>query len=287
MMARGFKPVGWVAAVAGAALSCYMLSLNVAAERADVAKLERQIVSARQDIRSLQTELGTRGRMQQLEHWNAEVLALSAPTSAQFLDNAVTLARFETQEKTIEERGKVQMAAAEAPAPAPAPRLAPADYAAAADLADKEPKKLVHQASFVSGPKPAVQKAAVQKPAAPKPEAPKPAVQKVVVAKPAAKPAAKPVELAEAKVPQIKKLAETVKPAALKKAADPKSAAAKKVVDAVKPAPAKKLAEAAPAKKKVEKSVSTKKGGMLDDALLKEIGAAAKSEKASAGAGGR
>ena len=139
MMARGFKPVGWVAAVAGAALSCYMLSLNVAAERADVAKLERQIVAARQDIRSLQTELGTRGRMQQLEHWNAEVLALSAPTSAQFLDNAVTLARFETQEKTIEERGKVQMAAAEAPAPAPAPRLAPADYAAAADLADKEP----------------------------------------------------------------------------------------------------------------------------------------------------
>ena len=281
MIARGFKPVGWVAAVAGAALSCYMLSLNVAAERADVAKLERQIVAARQDIRSLQTELGTRGRMQQLEHWNAEVLALSAPTSAQFLDNAVTLARFETQEKTIEERGKVQMASAQAPAPAPAPRLAPADYAAAADLAEKEPKKLVHQASFVSAPKPAVQKPAVQKPA----------VQKAAAAKPepksATKAEAKPVKIAEAKLPPVKKLAEAVQPAAAKKVAEPKPAAVKKVADAVKPAPAKKLAEAAPAKKKTEKPASTKKGGMLDDAVLKEIGAAAKSEKASAGAGGR
>ena len=279
MMARGFKPVGWVAAVAGAALSCYMLSLNVAAERADVAKLERQIVAARQDIRSLQTELGTRGRMQQLEHWNAEVLALSAPTSAQFLDDAVTLARFETKQKTIEEQGKVQMAAAEAPAPAPAPKLAPSDYAAAAALADKEPKKLVHQASFVAGAKPAVQKAAA--------------------AKLPAKLPAKPVQTAEAKVPQVKKLAEAAQPAATKKAAEPKSPAAKKLADAVKhapakkladavkPAPAKKLAEAAPAKKKAEKTVASKKGGMLGDAVLKDIGATAKSEKSSAGAGGR
>src|SRR5699024_2708276 len=73
MMARGFKPVGWVAAVAGAALCCYMLSLNVAAERAELARIERQIVVAKQDIRTLQTELGTRGRMAQLEQWNAEV----------------------------------------------------------------------------------------------------------------------------------------------------------------------------------------------------------------------
>ena len=94
MIAQGFKPVGWVGAVAGAALGCYMLSLNVASERAELAKIERQIVAAKQEIRTLQTELGTRGRMQQLEHWNAEVLALSAPTASQFLDNPVTLARF-------------------------------------------------------------------------------------------------------------------------------------------------------------------------------------------------
>ena len=46
-------------------------------------------------IRSLQTELGTRGRLQQLEQWNAEVLALSAPVAGQFLEANVSLARFD------------------------------------------------------------------------------------------------------------------------------------------------------------------------------------------------
>ena len=81
MIARGFKPVAWVAAVGTAALACYMLSLQVAAERAELAGIERRIVATHRAIRSLQTELGTRGRLQQLEQWNAEVLALSAPAS--------------------------------------------------------------------------------------------------------------------------------------------------------------------------------------------------------------
>lgn len=116
MIARGFKPVGWVAAIGGAALGCYMLSLNVAAERAELASIDREIVLAQRDIRELQTELGTRGRMQQLEHWNAEVLALSAPTSGQFVDSAFTLARFNMPEPSFEERTKVRMASAEEPA---------------------------------------------------------------------------------------------------------------------------------------------------------------------------
>jgi hypothetical protein len=153
MIAQGFKPVGWVAAVAGAALGCYMLSLNVAAERAELAKIERQIIAAKQEIRTLQTELGTRGRMQQLEHWNAEVLALSAPTAAQFLDNPVTLARFETQAPTIEEKAKVTMAAAEVKAPAPKPeiaagrKLSPADYAKVAERAAEAPQPKVRLAA--------------------------------------------------------------------------------------------------------------------------------------------
>ena len=81
MIARGFKPVAWVAAVALPALGCYMLSLKVAAERAELANVETRILAARQDIRTLQTELGTRGRLQQLEQWNADVLALAAPVA--------------------------------------------------------------------------------------------------------------------------------------------------------------------------------------------------------------
>ena len=79
MIARGFKPVGWVAAVGAAALGCYMLSLRVAAERADLTGLQRRIVATQQQIRALETEVGTRGRLAQLEQWNDEVLALAPP----------------------------------------------------------------------------------------------------------------------------------------------------------------------------------------------------------------
>lgn len=132
MIARGFKPVAWVAAVGTAALACYMLSLQVAAERAELAGLESRIVTTQQAIRSLQTELGTRGRLQQLEHWNAEVLALSAPAAGQFLESTVSLARFDAGRTPVPVGAPVRMASAEtAPAPVrsaaqPAVRLAAA-----------------------------------------------------------------------------------------------------------------------------------------------------------------
>lgn len=177
MIARGFKPVGWVAAVAGAALGCYMLSLNVASERAELASLERSIVRTKQDIRTLQTELGTRGRLSQLEQWNAEVLALSAPTSNQFIENEVVLARFDQRARTIEDRSKdVHLAAAPAVRQQPKPALAVADYAAAAAAAEKTPlekKSLVQRASLVLDDakplKPVKASAAASAPAAPKP----------------------------------------------------------------------------------------------------------------------
>jgi hypothetical protein len=122
MIAQGFKPVGWVAGVAAAALTCYMLSLNVAAERAELKKLEWRIIMAKKEIRTLQTELGTRGRLTQLENWNANVLALSAPTADQFVDSEVTLARFDRTEDTLGEQAPVRMASADAEKPVATPR---------------------------------------------------------------------------------------------------------------------------------------------------------------------
>jgi len=130
MIARGFKPVGWVAAVGTAALGCYMLSLRVASERADLTSLQTRIVATQQQIRSLQTELGTRGRLQQLEQWNDEVLALAAPVSGQYLHSDVRLARFGAAPAAPLEAPQVRMAAAET-APAPASELAPAPAPAA------------------------------------------------------------------------------------------------------------------------------------------------------------
>lgn len=121
MIARGFKPVAWVAAVGTAALGCYMLSLQVAAERAELAGLERRIVETQQQIRTLQTELGTRGRLQQLEQWNAEVLALSAPAAGQFLQSTVSLARFDVGRDPAPIESEVRLASADSATPAVGP----------------------------------------------------------------------------------------------------------------------------------------------------------------------
>jgi hypothetical protein len=173
MIAKGFRPVGWVAAVGAAALGCYMVSLNVASERAELVSLERQIVLAKRDIRSLETELSTRGRLSQLEHWNADVLALSAPTTKQFVADEVQLARFDRNAPTIEQRAKVQMAAAEI-APKQQPKIAPADYKAAADAAEREQNAapLVRKASLDTSPQ--IAAAPVAKVSAPRAAAPAP-----------------------------------------------------------------------------------------------------------------
>lgn len=160
MIARGFRPVMWVAAIGTAALGCYMLSLQVAAERAELAGIERQIILAQQDIRSLQTELGTRGRLQQLEQWNAEVLALSAPLAGQFLESNVSLARFDVRHRGLEDRGPVRLASAEtganAPAAAEARARPPVQLAAAVSPAPVESRPAVRRAGLtaVSAPSP-------------------------------------------------------------------------------------------------------------------------------------
>lgn len=92
MSVQGFKSVFMVASVAGAALGCYLVSLNVASERAKLEQVESKIVLAQRDIRVLQTEIGTRGRLAQLERWNVSFIRLSAPSADQFLEGGFQLA---------------------------------------------------------------------------------------------------------------------------------------------------------------------------------------------------
>lgn len=158
MIARGFRSLLWVAAAGFAAFCCYLLSLQVAAERGELARLDQRIHHAREKIRALQTELGTRGRLQQLEEWNADVLALSAPSAHQFIDSAVRLASFDARTPALADGGaEVRLAAADATpnvptaqpgplAPAASPvRLAVATAPTPAAIADRP---MVHRASF-------------------------------------------------------------------------------------------------------------------------------------------
>lgn len=187
MSTKSFRSVFWVAGVGAAALGCYMLSLQVASERADLAGVERRIVAAQQEIRSLQTELGTRGRLQQLEHWNAEVLALSAPASGQYLENDVVLASFETRSETLPGSDNVRLASAEtgaaatpaAPAQTAEPRATVRTAVAEAPAAPAQP--VVRRASLATGPAPA--------PAAARPAARRPAARPAATAVKAPAPA--------------------------------------------------------------------------------------------------
>jgi hypothetical protein len=247
MIARGFKSVIWVATVGSAALGCYMVSLRVATERNELAKVERQIIDARRDIRSLQTELGTRGRMTQLEQWNAEVLALSAPSSAQFLKDEFTLARLYRNDPTVADRSaEVRLASAEAPAARPAQGAKPEAPAVVQAVAERPaaPPPLIQRASFTPA-EPAAAKperiqpvAAAARPGKPAAErgASAPSTPEAGADRSAGKPAAKPVKPAPA---PVRVAARPAKPesAPARTASKPVIAAAKPVREAAAAVP--------------------------------------------------
>jgi hypothetical protein len=89
---RKFRSVAWAAAVASAALSCYLISHRVSAERNALEDVERDIQIAREEILSLNTEFQTRSRMSQIEVWNRRDFILVAPDAAQFLEGEFALA---------------------------------------------------------------------------------------------------------------------------------------------------------------------------------------------------
>ena len=205
MSARSFRSVFMVASCAGAALGCYLVSLRVASERSALEGVETQIVTTQRDIRLLQTEIGTRGRLAQLERWNAGAFSLSAPSADQILNGSFELAKLTQPERHVDIQAPVVLATA----PAPPPSQAPIGVAEADDSGGPAPVNrefLLHQASLKTGsreapasmviaptPERAVSKS-TEKPVAAAIPAPKKSVDKPGLA--AAKPMTKPVRLA-------------------------------------------------------------------------------------------
>jgi len=207
MSAHSFRSVFMVASCAGAALCCYLVSLRVASERSALEGVETQIVTTQRDIRLLQTEIGTRGRLAQLERWNVKVLALSAPSADQFLNGSFELAKLTQPERHVDIQAPVVLATA----PAPDPSQAPLGEAETDDTGGPAPvsrESLLHQASLKTGsreapssmaiapiPEPVVLKSP-EKPVAAAKLANKKSVDKPGLA--AAKPMTKPVRIAKA-----------------------------------------------------------------------------------------
>lgn len=261
MSARSFRSVFMVASCAGAALGCYLVSLRVASERAELESVENRIVLAQRDIRSLQTEIGTRGRLAQLERWNVKVLALSAPSADQFLEGGFQLARLARPEQQNAVEAPVVLASA----PAPEPRTVPleegervtdgagASVPAARLMREASLKVPVREVEEVApAPKPVERKAIEAPHKAPAKVAA--AAQKKAPPKTASVEKKAPVKSVTADKKAPAKPAATAQKAAPKKAGDKKvEALAKPVTKPVRMAKADPLAPL-PAKATVKKS---------------------------------
>jgi hypothetical protein len=134
MSVRSFHSVFMASAVAGAALGCYLVSLRVASERAALEDVESSIVQTQTDIRLLQTEVGTRSRLTQLERWNARALDLSAPGASQILGDKFQLASLVRPERHEVEAPVVLAAAPAPPVNQPLAQDSAPDVAAAPEL---------------------------------------------------------------------------------------------------------------------------------------------------------
>jgi hypothetical protein len=219
MSTRSFSSLFMVASCAGAALGCYLVSLRVASERAALEDVENRIVLTQRDVRVIQTEIGTRGRLSQLERWNAGAFSLSAPGASQILEGSVELARLVQPERPVDFQAPVVLASA----PAPPPNI-PLEQPQASDSGVQPaltPGAMLHQASLktetrevpartvVAQAEPAAMKSVDKPVTAAKPaqskSADKPglAAAQMKPTKSAARPAA--VHMADASKPQPKK----------------------------------------------------------------------------------
>ena len=131
------RGLGWFATCSAIVLGFYLVSLQVASERNRLEALNGRIRVAERDIRALETEFDTRANLAQLEKWNGEILALSAPVAAQFVPDQGALAavRFDRAPGDAEMRLASLVVPslptpALAPAPAPMPVSAPQQVAA-------------------------------------------------------------------------------------------------------------------------------------------------------------
>jgi hypothetical protein len=175
MSSRGFGSVLSAGAVVGAALGFYLVSLRVASERAALEEVETRIALTQRDIRLLQTEIGTRGRLAQLERWNVRFIRLSAPNADQFVDGGFQLATLVAPRKTPAIDAPVVLAAAPIPQADGQQRLTgdAIDPQAIATQPSRPVGEMMHVASY-----------SVLQPKSPVPAPAKPAFVKPVAAKP-------------------------------------------------------------------------------------------------------
>jgi hypothetical protein len=156
MMATRFSTVGWTGCVCVAALAFYLVSQTVAAKRAELVTIDRKIIGTQREIAQLETEIGTRGGMAQIENWNSRVYGLQAPGAEQFVNSSVQLvAMADPHPLPLDPvisppHGPVEQASLTVEAPAVAVVDKPVTVAAEApDVAPAE-RPMIRQATYIT-----------------------------------------------------------------------------------------------------------------------------------------
>ena len=180
----------------------YLVSHRVASERAALEEVETRIAMTQRDIRLLQTEIGTRGRLAQLERWNVKFIRLSAPNADQFVDGGFQLATLVAPRKQPAIEAPVVLASAPVSDQLPQPKLTgDADPNGAMPHPSPTVGEMMHVASYSVPERPVVTKPLPAKPIVAKAEPVKPAARMdSALAAKALKgtPATKPVKTATA-----------------------------------------------------------------------------------------
>lgn len=155
------KGLGWLLSCVVVGLTCYMISLSVASERNKLLAVNAQIAKAQRDLRALGTEFDTRANMAQLERWNGDVLALTAPTAAQYVGDETRFAALLGRPDAMPELKQAALVVPAGVTPIQTANAAAMDAVAATPAAPAAVAKVavVHEAP-VAHPGPAVKTAA-------------------------------------------------------------------------------------------------------------------------------
>ncbi|MBC7506178.1 MAG: hypothetical protein H7267_10710 [Sandarakinorhabdus sp.] len=144
----------------------YTVNLKVSAERAQVERLQRTLVTDARGIRDLQAELRTRARLPEMQRWNDTVLMMAAPAAGQYLRGPLQLAHFampEASVQTVQRAVTTPVAiappslaapiirAAWRPAPAPDARVVTAAYHPASPAHTVPPLVIIPETAAASG----------------------------------------------------------------------------------------------------------------------------------------
>lgn len=168
-----FRGIGWFGSCVAVVLGFYLVSLQVAAERKKLDDVNARIATAQRDIRALETEFDTRANLVQLEKWNGDTLALTAPVAGQFVGDEVQLASLDVTRLPVAGAMQTALLVPSQPAPVAPPVEAVAVASAPSSAGPSVPAPVVRLAK-VDLPKPQLVQAVSERVVTTKPNKPAP-----------------------------------------------------------------------------------------------------------------